>query len=140
MTKGKVLILDDSPTTIAMVQEVLSRAGWVVVAETSPFTLNKLVRAEQPDLILIDLEMPALPGDRLVTMCQGSAWFGKIPLVYYSAAPREKLEELAMRTGAAGHISKDVDAGRLIELVELYVRTGGRRRSPGSPGSGPSHR
>jgi len=64
----KIVIIDDSKTVLAQAPATLADAGYEVVTVDSPFAAASVMLKEKPDLVLMDVHMPALPGDKIVSM------------------------------------------------------------------------
>jgi CheY-like chemotaxis protein len=121
MAKGrKILIIDDSEVVREVARFVLEAQGHEVTELSSAFgssqTLNKL----RPDLVLIDVEMPGLRGDKVVEVVLNHK-LHRCPIVFYSDRPEAELRELVARTGATGYIRKSPGGDRLAEEVERYL-------------------
>ncbi len=122
MTRRTLVIVDDSETTRELVESILTRRGWRVIALDSPFTLSGVLNAERPDVVLMDVEMPALHGDKVVEiMNRAHHHMHRCPLVLYSGLPETQLAALAHRAGAAGYIRKDVAATELVVRIEQIL-------------------
>lgn len=125
-TRGRtVVIVDDSDASRELVEHALGRRGWRVVALASPFQLAQVMNSERPDVVLVDVEMPALHGDKVIEVLtqqqRAHPHQHRCPLVLYSGMPDDALIVLAHRSGAAGYIRKDVDGFGLARAVEGFV-------------------
>jgi DNA-binding response OmpR family regulator len=103
--KLKVLIVDDDPMQIELVSRTLRSDGFEVSSSTSPIGVSNVVRTFAPDVVLIDVNIPALSGDRLLTLAKKSAP-GHTLFVLYSASDETTLRRLAADVFADGWISK----------------------------------
>jgi DNA-binding response OmpR family regulator len=119
---GKIIILDDSESSRVLVQRMLGSAGYQVIPCETPFSLSGLLLAERPDLVLVDVDMPALRGDKVVETVLRHELHSCV-IVLYSARPRTELAVLAHRSGADGFICKNGDPGELgTRVAELLAR------------------
>lgn len=119
MSREKILVVDDEPRLLAMVSQILEDQGFEVnTAESGPECLQK-VRAEAPDLILLDIMMPALTGWETMAALD-SAGFGDIPVIILSAKAREATRP-PEGTDILGYIEKPFEARELIERIEDAV-------------------
>jgi DNA-binding NarL/FixJ family response regulator len=116
MTVLRTLVVDDDPDQRALSRALLDRAGIGPVAEAvdAEEALRQAV-AHQPELILLDLEMPGRSGidvlPELLATCPGAA------IVVVSNLPRRRYEDAAMAAGAVGFVEKRVPIDRLIGEV-----------------------
>ena len=61
----KILIVDDSPAEVRLLQSVLDRAGYSSVATHDPMRIEQMIDVERPNLILMDVVMPGQNGFQL---------------------------------------------------------------------------
>ena len=118
-----VMIVDDDPMILQVSAAVLERRGHRVIKRASAIGTSVAISREQPDVVLLDVNMPGLSGDRLAKLVQPG---GKPTVILYSGIFVDELEELARSCGAAGVIPKNGDSQHLVQQVE---RLAGRRAS-----------
>lgn len=68
--RPKVLIVDDNEVCRAVVRESLELGGFDVVELDNPLGMSRVVNHEKPDVVLMDVEMPAMEGDKAVDFAQ----------------------------------------------------------------------
>jgi DNA-binding NtrC family response regulator len=122
--KTKILIVDDSALVREAVAMILEERGYLVVAIDSVFSFAQTLNTERPDLVLIDVTMPAMTGDKLIEIAQKHhTW--RCPMVLLSDRGVAELERLARACGAAGYIQKTGNAEILARSVASFlVKTG----------------
>jgi CheY-like chemotaxis protein len=118
--RRKILIVDDSEIVREMVKMMLEDGGYDVVTVDSPFGFNSALRREQPDLVLVDVSMPALKGDKLVEIALRNE-LHHCPIVLFSDRPESDLQKLTRASGAAGYICKTDDAQLLLTSVAKFL-------------------
>lgn len=132
MAQPKVLLVDDNEISLTIARAALEAAGLRVVTLDTPLGFNAAVLAERPDLALVDVSMPALSGDRLVSIARrhdararglGVERLPKCLLVLYSHMGGEELAALAQRCGADGFLPKSVPPGDLASRVLSFLST-----------------
>ena len=104
--KKKVVVIDDDPIVLQVARGHLVGAGYQVVLRESALGTVQFVRSEQPDLVLIDLQMPALSGGRLASLLASDAKTRHVGVILYSSTCSAELVAIAEQTGALGAISK----------------------------------
>ena len=111
-----ILIIDDDAAIGDMEQEVLERAGYRVQRAYSGTEALLLLKDSRPDLVLLDLMLPGLPGEELLPRIQG------IPVIVVSAktAVQDKVELLL--GGAADYLTKPFDTKELLARVAVRLR------------------
>src|SRR3990172_5603207 len=82
----KIMVIDDDPNVVDIVQQALGFAGYKVVAMTSTSSVMQRVLEEDPALILLDLMMPALDGWQVLEMLQSHPRTAHTPVVILTAA------------------------------------------------------
>jgi DNA-binding response OmpR family regulator len=116
-TRGKkVLVVDDDEQTLKLTARVLRQAGYEVVTRTDVIGTSFSVASERPDLVLIDLNMPLINGDRLASLIQRSIPERPI-IVLYSGIDEKVLAQRAADCGADAAIPKGLSQPRFLERV-----------------------
>jgi CheY-like chemotaxis protein len=130
---AKILVIDDSPTVIMKLQKVLGKAGYRVSVLEKIIDLGSALRDDPPDLIILDLHMPALSGDR-VAACIRKIGGDSIPILLYSSAPTEELIKNRESIQAAGFVRKSDPDATLLQRIKttLICTTHGGRAGHGS--------
>ena len=116
----KILLVDDSEICRDMAQLMLSQAGFTVMTIDSPLGFSKTLLQERPDLALVDVSMPALNGDLLVSVARPFGVRQRCPIVLFSAQPEDKLAALAGRCGADGYIRKSDNWPAIIRSIHHF--------------------
>src|SRR5271166_3555378 len=119
-----VLIVDDDDDLASMTSRSLGSHGMQVTTISTSLGASKLARRVRPDVVLLDVELPALTGDALVGLLRQSAPPGT-RIVLYSSHDDGALRAIARRTGADGWISKSADAETLARYLTRVARLGG---------------
>ncbi len=131
----KILIVDDDPNGLYMLQVMLKGSGHeVFAAENGQAALESAV-ANPPDLIISDILMPVMDGYKLCHECKKSR-LKNIPFVFYTATytdPRD--EKYALSLGAERFIAKPVEPEKFIAIIDEVVRAckSGKYAASGQP-------
>jgi DNA-binding response OmpR family regulator len=129
-TKIRILVVDDDQDQLVLAERSLSSYGFEVKTHRSSLGVSNLVRSVAPDMVLLDVNIPALSGDKVLSLARAQAPLGT-KFILYSASDEAKLRSLALSSGADGYISKSVQGADLAKkLTDLYKR--GRSASPAS--------
>jgi len=115
----RVLIIDDSEMILNLTKRALSAAGYDVTTLTDAAGFDPS-KGKEPDLILVDINMPQFYGDDIVTYFRAE-WPIKAPIYLFSNVPEEELQKRAEGCGADGYISKDWGLERLVEEVQRIL-------------------
>ncbi len=116
-----ILVIDDSDIALDAARIALEDRGHRVVTLGNALIMQRVVRSEKPDLILIDVNMPLLGGDRAVEILSKHGAYGGVPVVLFSDLPEDELQERARRCGAAGWVRKTPDEAALARHVERWL-------------------
>jgi len=122
MTQKRIVVIDDSKLVLAIATEALEGAGFEVLATDSGIEANQFIySSRRPDLILIDVMMPLLNGDRKVRLLKERESSRHIPVILMSTKAREELEQLTRESGADGYIQKPFDEASLVQQVDRIL-------------------
>lgn len=121
MYKGKIMIVDDSEIILEMVKCILEEAGYEVITRDSPFGTAVAASTEKPDLILLDVSMPALSGDRIVEVVKDNQKLRDVKVCLFSDRSVRELNELVSSCGADGFIQKTDDDSDFVKQVQSYI-------------------
>jgi len=117
--KLRVMVVDDSVVVLEHLRFTLERAGHVVTTRDSALGTMSIVMDTRPDVLILDVSMPTLDGDRLATAISGLR--RDIVLILHSSLEEWKLRELAKATGAHGFISKGPDTRKFLAEFDRIV-------------------
>jgi DNA-binding response OmpR family regulator len=118
----RIMLVDDEPLQLALVGRTLRSDGFRVVSTDSSLGVTNTVRSFQPHLMLLDVRIPELSGDRLLPLVRRIA--PSTLLILYSACDQDQLRKLAAQVAADGWISKSEEIGKLSRrLKELIVKS-----------------
>lgn len=118
----KVVVLDDSEICRATAKEMLEEQGFAVILLNSPLKFSGTIKSEQPDVALIDVSMPALQGNQLVSLANRHGVAPGCPMVLFSTRPPGELAALASQCGAAGYINKTDDWEAIGKSIRGFIR------------------
>jgi two-component system OmpR family response regulator len=119
--KGKILVIDDDDKALAIAKRQLEAAGYDVITSESALKLPVIVQRERPDLVLLDVEMPALRGEHVLELSAMFDFLRNIPIVLHSAKSDEELQALVAKSSARGYIRKTSNHLAFIQQIEKYV-------------------
>ncbi|HET7538932.1 MAG TPA: response regulator [Polyangiaceae bacterium] len=113
-----VLIVDDDPIVLEVTRERLERAGYIVHVREEALGTSQWSAEFQPDIVLLDVNMPALTGVDLAQLLKKRRSTKDIAVILYSSIDSNELQAKLRATGAVGAIQKSSDARRFLEEFE----------------------
>jgi len=120
-----VLVIDDCEIARAEMTHRLDRAGFKVSNLASPIGATRVIVDQAIDVVVIDVQMPSIRGDRLAALFKGNPRFATLGVILVTGGNEAELEELGAVAKADAVLSK----GRLDRLVDLVKDTFRRRRN-----------
>lgn len=103
---AKVLIVEDNPANMTLATFLLQSAGHAVISATDAETGVALARQEQPDLILMDIQLPRMDGLQATGLLKADEATRAIPVIALTALAMKGDEERIRAAGCDGYIAK----------------------------------
>jgi len=116
----RILIVDDDPDLVDRIAQLLEE-DYEVVATTDWGEINKLFFREGVALVLMDVNLPILAGDRLVSVLRGPRRDPRTPIVYFSSSDEDTMKRLVQETGADGYMKKSLRGAEVIKAIESFL-------------------
>jgi two-component system, cell cycle response regulator DivK len=117
-----VLYVEDTTDNRILVRRILQAEGYTVVeAGTARETLD-LIQVCQPDLILVDINMPGMDGYTLATRLKGDPRLARVPIVAITANVMKGDRERSLEAGCDGYIQKPIDVDQLPRQVARFLQ------------------
>ena len=113
-----VLYIEDNPSNLELVERVVSRRGVSLISAMRPMLGLELAREHRPDLVLLDLHLPDLPGDEVLTRLRADERTAGIPVVILSADVRPGLTARLLGAGAREFLTKPLDVTELLRVLD----------------------
>jgi DNA-binding response OmpR family regulator len=121
MTKH-IVIIDDCQVTLAMASDYLTAAGYdVATAECGVYANHLIYGRQAPDLILLDLVLPLMSGEKKARLLKFREKSRHIPILLMSSRQEEELQRITAMSGADGYITKPFTADDLVRTVRTHL-------------------
>ncbi len=119
-----ILAVDDEPAILALLRQVLEQEGHSVLEAATGQTALDQARTEQPDLMLLDINLPDISGFEICRKLKGDPATSSIPVIFLTAAEEDDSELRSFGEGAADFLRKPISRARLCVRVKniLQVR------------------
>ncbi len=122
----RILVVDDDPQALLYVRDTLTTAGYAVTETAEPPELSRVIRAEKPHLVLLDLMLPGTDGIKLMEEVPDLA---DVPVIFISAYGRDETIAKALEAGAADYLVKPFSATELTARIRAALRRRTERAS-----------
>ena len=120
MTRGRVLVIDDEQDVLALVGELLDRAGFSVTkAPSGEEGLATLHAGSDPDLVILDIAMPGIDGWGVLDRIRAAS---QVPVLMLTARTSELEKVRGLRAGADDYVAKPFGRQELLARVEALLR------------------
>lgn len=106
MDRMKVLVVDDDDIHLYTTRELLEAEQYDVITHKNGFGVTNIVKNEQPDLVLLDVNMPGLSGEALAALLANNSDTSTAKVIFYSSNDEISLRASAARHGAVDYICK----------------------------------
>lgn len=117
VTKAKVLIVDDDVQLLEVLHQLLQPWGFAVTLLNQPQQFWQTLEQVEPDLLLLDIEMPELNGIDLCQVVRNDLRWGDVPILMLSAHNDETTVQRVFTAGADDYVSKPIRPAELIARV-----------------------
>ncbi|MFO7538068.1 MAG: response regulator [Chloroflexota bacterium] len=117
----KILTIDDHADTLNAVVDTLEQYGYQVLSSQSPFRGLEIAAAEQPDLILLDVNMPGMDGNTFARRLRANDQLAYIPIIMFTAESLPEQKLAGFDAGADDYLLKPTDPDVLIARIQAIV-------------------
>ncbi|ENA2359599.1 response regulator [Acinetobacter baumannii] len=118
---ARILIVDDSPTETFRFKEILTKHGYDVLEASNGADGVTLAKAEQPDLVLMDVVMPGVNGFQATRQITRDEDTKHIPVVIVSTKDQATDRVRGKRQGAIDYLIKPIEEKQLIDVIKQFL-------------------
>ncbi|HKW65557.1 MAG TPA: response regulator transcription factor [Candidatus Acidoferrum sp.] len=124
MTSGKILVVDDEPQVRRVMKVTLTAEGYTIFEAQNGGEALDLFRAERPDIVLLDVNMPVMDG---LATCKEIRKSSAVPIIMLTVRSAERDKVLALDAGADDYVVKPFSTPELLARIRAALR---RTNSP----------
>ena len=118
-----VLSIDDDRDTLQLIERLLTGTGYDVITAASGPDGLQIARSSDPDLILLDVNMPEMDGYEVCEKLQENKQTASIPVVFVTGTADEQDKARAFTLGAVDYLLKPVQKKDLLSIVSAHIET-----------------
>lgn len=120
MLKKRILIVDDDKSHLSTTSALLELAGYEIKVHDTPFRTTEIIHTWRPDLVLLDINMPGLAGDRLCALIRANRRISTKVLLH-SSNDENSLRLAVEENGADGYVCKGDIAGLRRTVAQVLT-------------------
>lgn len=117
----KILIVEDNEKNLYLVSFILQKKGYEVVVARNGIAGVKLAVKENPDLILMDIQLPEIDGLEVTKRIRASGAGDEVPIIALTSYAMAGDKKKALEAGCTGYIEKPIDPETFVEEVEKHL-------------------
>jgi len=117
----KVLIVDDSPAQVKLIQGLLEPEGYWPVGLSDPKRVEEAITVERPSLILLDVVMPGRNGFQVCRELKENVRFNAIPVILVTSKDTASDRYWGQQQGADGYVTKPFTREELLRAVRRFA-------------------
>ena len=121
MRKPKILVVDDDPDLVKAMRLRLRANNCEVITVSDGYSVIGAAQKERPDVIILDLGLPAGDGFVVLERLQSSDALSGIPVIVLTARDPQGNEARALKAGAAAFFQKPVDNDELMNVIRVSL-------------------
>ena len=118
---AKILVVDDNPTNLKLVSDVLEFEGYDILRAVDAEMAQVVLAATLPDLILMDIALPGMDGLTLTRKLKADERTRHIRIVALTAFAMKGDEEKIRQGGCEAYLSKPISVSKFLETVNAFL-------------------
>ena len=121
MVDATILIIEDNPKNLKLIRDVLQFQGYTTIEAETGEAGVELTRAQQPALILMDVQLPGMDGREAMKVLKADASTRHIPIIALTSFAMKGDRERLLAEGFDGYMSKPIAIKEVPKMVESYL-------------------
>lgn len=114
----KALIIEDTPDNMALITFILRKNGYETIeAETGQKGIDLALAHPRPDFIILDIQLPDMSGNEVLTAIRNSEANGSIPIIAMTSYAMSGDRERLLAAGCNGYIEKPIDPMTVMDQI-----------------------
>ena len=121
-SRPRILLIDDDIAHLQSTRGILEAEGYEVLTHSQPFGSTNVILQQQPDLVLLDVNMPGLSGEKLAEVYRANAKTRQVRVMLYSSNDEDLLRTASRRLQLDGYICKGNPATLRLRVAAALAR------------------
>ena len=121
MTTCRILVVEDNERNLKLVRDVLQYAGYDITEARTGEQGVQLARANPPDLVLMDLQLPGIDGQQAMRQLRDDERTSHIPVVALTASVMNEVRARVLQAGFDGYLEKPISVRDLPGQVQAFL-------------------
>ena len=117
----KIMVVDDDPGILALLEIILKRKGFIVSTAASGYRALALLDREKPDLFILDVMMPGISGIELCKKLRAQPETAETPIILLSGWTETEAEQRGLSAAANDYLSKTTPHPQIVSRVEKLL-------------------
>jgi two-component system cell cycle response regulator DivK len=122
-TNATILYVEDNLDNRTLVRRILTAEGYTLIEAANATQAMEILNTTQPDLILMDINMPDMDGYSLTAKIKDTPRFEATPIIALTANVMRGDRERSLEAGCDGYIQKPIDIDKLSDQIEHFLRS-----------------
>jgi twitching motility two-component system response regulator PilH len=120
MSINKVMVVDDSPSELSSMKQIVSDAGCIVISATSGKEAVEKAKSEKPDIIFMDIIMPDMDGYEATRLLSNDKDTKDIPIIFVSSKSQKADKLWGQMQGGKAYITKPYTSDQIIDQLKAF--------------------
>jgi two-component system alkaline phosphatase synthesis response regulator PhoP len=120
-THNRIVVVEDNPSFRKMLKLRLESNGYQVMATEDGLTGLNTIRKEKPDIVILDIMLPALDGHKVCRMIKFDKSLHTIPVIILTSRDTDETADLAKKCGADAFLLKTTKAPIILDVIEKLI-------------------
>lgn len=121
LTNGEILIVEDTASSLKLLSDILTKAGYRVRPASDGELSLRSVQARRPDLILLDFRLPGMNGVEVCRRLKDDPATRDIPVIFISVSGDAKLKVMALKAGAVDYVTKPIEPSEVLARIDTHL-------------------
>lgn len=117
----KILVIEDNEQNLYLTTFILEKHGYQVIQARDGVTGIEIANRENPDLVLLDIQLPVMDGYKVAEELRKSPSSQKVPIIAVTSYAMVGDKEKALAAGCTGYITKPINPDTFISYMEGFL-------------------